>query len=106
MSLIPSPVTRREMIKLMAVAGAAATGARSAFGQSKRPDLPSARLITHYLQTLARADGGYAWGDQAITHLTATFGVIGAYRVLQQTLPNKEALVQYVRTHHPRELKK
>ena len=106
MSSIPYSVTRRDMIKLMAAAGAAASSARIAFGQAKRPDAPSARAIIDYLQTLARPDGGYAWGDQEITHLTPTFGVIGAYRVLQQSPPNKDALAQYVRTHHPREIKK
>jgi hypothetical protein len=32
--------------------------------------------------------------------------VIGAYRVLKQTPPQKDALIEFVRTHHPRELKK
>ena len=106
MNPVNSNVTRRDMIKLMAVAGAASSCATNVFGQAKRPDAPSVRTITDYLQTLARPDGGYAWGDQEITHLTPTFGVIGAYRVLQQTPPNKDKLVAYVRTHHPRELKK
>lgn len=106
MNLVNSNVTRRDMIKLMAVAGAASSCAANVFGQAKRPDAPAIRTITDYLQTLARPDGGYAWGDQEITHLTPTFGVIGACRVLQQTPPNKEKLVEYVRTHHPRELKK
>src|SRR5688500_133725 len=98
------PIVRRTMLKLTALAGAAAASPLRMFGQSG--SAPSLRAITDYLQTLARPDGGYAWGDQEITHLTPTFGVIGAYRVLQQTPPNKDKLVEYVRTHHPRELKK
>jgi hypothetical protein len=39
-----------------------------------------------------------------MSHLTPTFGVIGCYHVLRQTPPNRDALVQFVRTHHPREL--
>ncbi len=89
------------MLKLVAVAGAAAATPVRLFGQ-----VPSARMITDYLETLKRDDDGYGWGDQNISHLTPTFGVVGAYRVLKITPPNKDALVRYVRTHHPRELKK
>jgi hypothetical protein len=100
------PVDRRTMLKLTAVAGVAVASPLRVFGQAKPLPGPSLRTITDYLQTLARPDGGYAWGDQEISHLTPTFGAVGCYRVLQQTPPNKDKLVQYVRTHHPREVKK
>jgi hypothetical protein len=90
------------MLKLTAAAGVAAACPLRVFGQTK----PSPRAITNYLQTLSRPDGGYAWGDQEVSHLTPTFGVIGCYRVLQQTPPNRDKLAEYVRTHHPREVKK
>jgi hypothetical protein len=93
------------MIKLMAVAGAASSASVPLFAQEK-PRLAVTRAITDYLESLARPDGGYAWGDQEMSHLTPTFGVIGAYRVLQEMPPRREALVQFVRTHHPREIKK
>ena len=68
--------------------GAAAASPLRMFGQSG--SAPSLRAITDFLQTLARLDGGYAWGDQEISHLTPTFGVIGCYRVLKQTPPKKD----------------
>jgi hypothetical protein len=91
-------------IKSLVVAGTAALlprGLRAAGASA-----PTIRTITDYLQTLRREDNGYAWGDVEISHLTPTFGVIGCYHVLKQTLPHKDTLIQYVRTHHPRELKK
>jgi hypothetical protein len=94
------------MIKLVALAGAATAGPLRGFAQSNRAGSGASRAITDYLQTLARPDGGYAWGDQEMSHLTPTLGVIGCYQVLRQTPPNKDALVQFVRTHHPREVKK
>jgi prenyltransferase beta subunit len=93
------------MLKLTTLAGAAAISPLQVFGQT-RPAEPVVRTITDYLQTLARPDGGYAWGDQEISHLTPTLGVIGSYHVLGQMPPHKDRLAEYVRTHHPRELKK
>src|SRR5688500_3747685 len=105
MNSSPLFLNRRSMIKLMAVAGAASSGSVPLFAQDK-PRSATTRAITDYLQTLARPDGGYAWGDQEMSHLTPTFGVIGAYHVLGQTPPNKDELARYVRMNHPRELKK
>jgi hypothetical protein len=103
----PSPsFNRRDLLKLGAIAGAAAATPLRVFGQADKGAAASAPSITAYLETLARPDGGYAWGDQDLSHLTPTFGVIGCYRLLKQTPPNKDRLVEYVRTHHPRELKK
>ncbi|MSU50250.1 MAG: prenyltransferase, partial [Opitutus sp.] len=99
-------VGRRALLKLAAVAGAASACPLRLFGQSGQSAKPSVRTITDYLQTLVRPDHGYAWGDQDISHLTPTFGAIGAHRVLKVTPPNREALVEFVRTHHPREIKK
>ncbi len=99
----PPYFNRRAMLKLVAVTGAAAVSPVRLFGQTSAP---SKRAITNYLETLKQDDDGYGWADQNISHLTPTFGVVGAYRVLKVTPPNKDALVKYVRTHHPRELKK
>jgi hypothetical protein len=94
------------MLKLIAAASAASASPLRVFGQANKASAPSARAITAYLETLKKSDDGYGWGDQEISHLTPTFHVIGAYRALGQTPPNKDRLVQFVRTHHPRELKK
>ncbi|HUR59023.1 MAG TPA: prenyltransferase/squalene oxidase repeat-containing protein [Opitutaceae bacterium] len=95
-------MTRREILKTLA-----ATGAMAALpGVVRAAGAPSSAAITAFLETHRKDDDGYGWGDQVLSHLTPTFHVIGAYRVLGQTPPNKDRLVQYVRTHHPRELKK
>ena len=102
----PPYFNRRAMLKLVAVAGAASACPGRMFGQTAGPAAPSVRAITDFLETLKKDDDGYGWGDQNVSHLTPTFGVVGAYRVLKVTPPHKDALVRYVRTHHPRELKK
>jgi hypothetical protein len=64
------------------------------------------KRVIEYLERHARSDGGYGWDGQERSHLTPTFAVIGCYKLLGQTPPNKAALAQFVRTHHPMELKK
>jgi hypothetical protein len=96
-------LNRRQLLKLAAVAGAA-TACRPWLRAQARG--PGAEPILRYFETLARADGGYGWGNQEISHLTPTFAVIGGYRLLQRTPPRAEVLTQYVRRGHPREIKK
>jgi len=99
----PSPIfRRREAIKFMAVAGAASACPWPGFGQSGQPAVAS---ITTFLESLRKPDHGYGWPDQEIAHLTPTFGVIGAYHLLQIRPPDRESLATYVLTHHPRDLK-
>ncbi|MBL9190101.1 MAG: hypothetical protein JNK23_21655 [Opitutaceae bacterium] len=88
----------------MAVTATAAACPGAVRGQAAVP--PSARAITDYLETLRRPEGGYAWGDQELPHLTPTFHAIGAYRALSLAPPRREALAAWVRANHPRELKK
>src|SRR5436189_291833 len=95
-------ITRRDVLKSITVASAAVALPR----MIRAATAPSTRAITDYLETLKKSDDGYGWGDQEISHLTPTFHVIGAYRALKQTPPKKDALIEFVRTHHPRELKK
>jgi len=91
---------RRSLLKWAAVGGVAAV-CRPVFAA-----VPDHSAVVRYLESLARPDHGYAWGDQGHSHLTPTFGVIGCYRLLGLTPPHRDALEQFVRTHHPRELKK
>ncbi|HEX5176186.1 MAG TPA: prenyltransferase/squalene oxidase repeat-containing protein, partial [Chthoniobacteraceae bacterium] len=65
-----------------------------------------ADAIIGYLESLARGDGGYAWEDQEQSHLTPTFAVIGCYKILGQLPPNPARVAEFVRTHHPAQLKK
>ncbi|MEO6245849.1 MAG: prenyltransferase/squalene oxidase repeat-containing protein [Opitutaceae bacterium] len=102
----PSKLERREWLKLGALALAASAIPARLSGQPSARGTPGTGPITDYLESLRRPDHGYAWGDQEGSHLSPTFHAIGAYRVLGQTPPEREALGQFVRTHHPRELKK
>lgn len=97
-------LTRRSVLKTLACAGAAAAGPRLTAARSGAVDARGRVLA--YLETLAREDGGYGWGDQEISHLTPTFAVIGCHRLLEQPLPRSEALARYVAKGHPREIKK
>ena len=92
-------LTRRSLLKSAAVASAA-------WAVPPLRAAESVAAVTHYLAAHARPDGGYAFADQQRSHLTPTYAVIGAYRLLGQMPPNRLALTDYVRTHHPRELKK
>lgn len=98
-------VTRRTMLKTLAVAGGFTSWPGLIFGQPARQD-PGRPAVIAYLETLARPDGGYAWADQDDSHLTPTFAVIGCYRALRQDPPHKASLAEFVRTHHPSRLKK
>ena len=101
----PDPTfTRREILRTLAATGAVAALPRVVRAAANAT--PSFAAITKYLQTHARDDEGYGWEDQEISHLTPTFGVIGCYHLLKQAPPQLAKLAQYVRTHHPRELKK
>jgi hypothetical protein len=62
------------------------------------------QLVT-YLEQHRRSDGGYAWLDQQEPHLTPTWAVVGCYALLGKDPPRKAAVAQFIRTHHPRQLK-
>lgn len=59
--------------------------------------------VLHYINSLAKDDGGYGWIDQYDSHLTPTFAVIGILHDLNK-LPDEQQrkeLINFVRTHHP-----
>jgi len=93
------------MLKVAAAGGFLAPTIISRAGEAGRepsgasPDW--ARPILGYLKSLARPDGGFGWEDQPDSHLTPTFAAVGCYHILQQVPPNKQAIAQFVRTHHP-----
>jgi hypothetical protein len=96
-------ISRRRLLKTAAATGFGCAFARFASGQGAA-DLKSA--VAAYLQTLERSDGGYGWVDQEHSHLTPTFAAIGCYHALNLPTPRREALMEFVRTHHPSQLKK
>jgi len=98
-------MNRRTMLKSVALAGVVTATPLSLLGQS-RADANWRDDVLRYLESLARADGGYGWEGQEHSHLTPTYFVIGCYRVLGQTPPRKAQLAEFVRTHHPGTLKK
>jgi len=99
-------ITRRGLLRTLAAAGLYAAMPRVALGQSvaSRRDLKSA--VAAYLESLSRPDGGYAWEDQQQSHLTPTFAVVGSYRAIGRAPANKSRLAEFIRTHHPSQLKK
>jgi len=101
-----SGITRRGMLKALTVSGLCATMPKVVLGQSAASRRDWKSTVAAYLESLSRSDGGYAWEDQPHSHLTPTFAVIGSYRVLKLNPPNKDRLAEFVRTHHPSQLKK
>lgn len=96
-------VTRRSLLKGVAAAGLVVSLSHRLTAQSGGDGRAA---VLAYLAAHARPDHGYAFEDQQRSHLAPTFAAIGSHRLLQETPPNRAALVDYVRTHHPRELKK
>ena len=101
-------LSRRQTLQQLAAAG---LGSLTAVTLAAAPEVQAARPQWHdevlaYLETLARPDGGYAWGDQPESHLAPTFAVVAAYQVLGRTVPRAAACAEFVRTHHPTEWKK
>jgi len=94
-------MSRRDMLKLIAAGMIVPAWLTRAAGRGTGAD----RVLV-YLETLRRADHGYAWGYQADSHLTPTFAAIGCYHRLGRTPPDVPALAAFVRTHHPEDLKK
>src|SRR5439155_17759413 len=62
--------------------------------------------VVGYLQSLAGAHGGYGWGEGERSHLTPTHAVVGAYAAIGKFPPDKARLAEFIRTHHPMQLKK
>jgi hypothetical protein len=98
-------MNRRTMLKTLVSAGAVSVLPRFCFSQPLDSANAKERGLT-YLETLARADGGYGWEGQQHSHLTPTFYVIGCYRLLKRMPPRHAQLAQFVRSHHPAALKK
>jgi len=67
---------------------------------------PWIQEVLKYLESLRRPDGGYAWADQAQSHLTPSFAAVGCYHLVQREPPDKAALAEFLRTHHPFTIKK
>jgi hypothetical protein len=99
-------ITRRKMLKALTASGLCAVMPKVAPGQSaaSRRDWKSA--VAAYLESLSRPDGGYAWQDQQQSHLTPTFAVVGGCRAIGRAPANKSCLAEFIRTHHPSQLRK
>jgi hypothetical protein len=96
-----SGMKRRDFLKTALGTMSLAVVARPALaGGAVAPD-SWALEVCRYLESLRRSDGGYAWADQARSHLTPTFAAVGCYHLLEQEPPDKASLVEFLRTHHP-----
>jgi hypothetical protein len=99
-------MNRRTMLKITApFAGLCAAHPEAVLGQADGMANWRAGVLK-FLAGLARPGGGYSWDDQSEPHLTPTFAVIGCHRLLGQEPPNRKGLTDFVRTHHPAQLKK
>lgn len=100
-------LSRRTLLKIAAVELCSALPRPSIAQLAGSPSQADGRrAVAAYLERLSRPDGGYAWEDQEHSHLTPTFAVIGAYRLLGQSPRNRSKVAEYVRDHHPARLKK
>jgi prenyltransferase beta subunit len=96
---------RRNFLQAAAAVGLASALPSGASTQQPTRDDWCDKVI-NYLSRHARPDGGYGWDGQERSHLTPSFAVIGCYKLLGEKPPRAAALAEFVRTHHPRELKK
>ncbi len=102
-----SSFRRRDFLKTLALAGAGLALPHKARGDEYTPIAKNNNTsVFTYLESLARPDGGYGWDDQEQSHLTPTYSVIGCYNLLKRKPPNVEKLAQFIKTHHPEQLKK
>lgn len=102
-----SGVMRRRDFLKSAVGALALAAARADASVAGQPGADSwAEGIGDYLESLRRTDGGYAWADQPQSHLTPSFAAIGCYHSLGREPPDKAALIEFIRTHHPFQIKK
>lgn len=97
---------RRDFLKTAVGAVSLAAMAQPlSLGRAALADARAQELLG-YLARLRRPDGGYAWPDQGQSHLTPSFAAAGCYHLLQSDPPEKAALVEFLRTHHPFAIKK
>jgi len=66
-----------------------------------------ANQLYHWIESHHHPDGGYASAGQSRSHLTPTHAAIGSLRQLGRGLTpaRRDSLVDYIRTHHPHDLK-
>jgi hypothetical protein len=57
--------------------------------------------IVGYLEKHRRTEDGYGWSSAHQSHITPTFAVVGCYHLLGVSVPNAEAVGNFVRTHYP-----
>jgi hypothetical protein len=92
---------RRDFLKTtLGTVSLAAVGQRTSARSAGLAD-SHLRELLGYLESLRRSDGGYAWADQAQSHLTPSYAAVGCYCLFQREPPQKDALVEFLRTHHP-----
>jgi len=99
-------ISRRTLLKTAAAGGLIKALPRGLSAQSTTLTADWRSAVLLHLASLSRPDGGYAWEDQEASHLTPTFAVVGSYRLLRQSPPQKARVADFIRTHHPSRLKK
>ncbi len=105
-SQVDDRVKRRDFLK--GAAAAMSLGSISRYAKALAAGRSASWMadVAGYLESLRRSDGGYGWGDQERSHLTPSYAATGCYHLMGQEPPNKSALAEYIRTHHPFHVKK
>ncbi len=103
---VKAEMPRRDFLKTaLGAVSLAATGVGDITRADSRPRAWM-QEVCDYLESLRRTDGGYAWADQPWSHLTPSFAAVGCYHLLGREPPDKTALVEFLRTHHPFAIKR
>ncbi|MGK0240234.1 MAG: hypothetical protein ACI92G_003719 [Candidatus Pelagisphaera sp.] len=92
-------ISRRSALKSLLASGLGGLLPSRVFGRSKTND--GIKQVLDYLETLRRADGGYAWHGQMVSHLAPTLYAIGCFHALNRTPPRKSELIDFTWKHHP-----
>jgi hypothetical protein len=76
------------------------------FASAAAPAAEWKQKTAEFIQSLAREDGGFAFPDQAQSHLTTTFAALGTQRRLGVKAANPDRIAAFVRASHPQNWRK
>ncbi len=96
--------SRRGFMRIAATAApvAAWPGDSACAGDRSAVTAEAASVISRYLESLAKPDGGYGWPEQPDSCLAETYAAVGTYHILGVPVPRAPASVAaFVRQGHP-----
>ncbi len=92
---------------LWLIAGALSLSSLPVVAASSAADPGWADQLSTWIESHHHVDGGYAWEGLSRSHLTPTHAAIGSLHQMGRPLTpaRRQALIAYVSTHHPHDLK-